>query len=188
MSDPCCHLSLFSACLFSFLPGLCILLQAAPIPLDLPSLCCYPLSMAVPLHPKIDVRDSRIAGKGLFAKAPFQQGETFQVTSGQHARVMMTDTEFQAYIKTVPAYDAVYLGNGMHRVSTVSREEDPSNYGNHSCDPNIAPVGDDEMMALRAIAAGEELTIDYAPLSPKSWSMPCTCGAKNCTGMVRGKL
>jgi SET domain-containing protein len=87
----------------------------------------------------------------------------------------------------VQSYDAVYLGNGKHRVSTVSREEDPSNDGNHSCDPNIASV-DDEMIALRDIEAGEELTIDYTQYSPKIWSMKCNCGAKNCTGIVRGKL
>src|SRR5215472_12338150 len=143
--------------------------------------------MPLTLHPNIEVRASRIEGKGLFAKAPFQKGETFWVTSGQHAWVIMTDAEFQAYTKTVPSYYAVYLGNGTHRVSMVSREEDPSNYGNHSCDPNIAPAGD-EMMALRDIAVGEELTVDYAQLSPKSWSMPCNCGAQNCTGLVRGKL
>ena len=79
----------------------------------------------------------------------------------------MTDAEFQAYIKTIDSYDAVYLGNGRHRVSTVSREVDPSNYGNHGCDPNTVSV-DDERVALRNIAAGEELTIDYAELSPKT--------------------
>ena len=81
----------------------------------------------------------------------------------------------------------MYLGNGGHRVSTVSREVDPSNYGNHGCDPNTASV-DDERVALRAIVAGEELTIDYAEHSSKTWSMRCHCGAKNCTGIVRGKL
>jgi uncharacterized protein len=143
--------------------------------------------MALILNPKIEVRDSRIEGKGLFAKEPFKKGEKFSVTSGKHSWVTMTDKEFQEYIKTVNTYDAVYLGNGKHRVSTVSREEDPSNYGNHSCDPNIASAGD-EKIALRDIAAGEELTVDYALLSPKTWSMKCNCGAKNCTGIVRGKL
>lgn len=143
--------------------------------------------MSLTLHPKIEVRDSRIEGKGLFAKEPFKKGEKFRVTSGEHSWVIMTDKEFQEHIKTVHSYDAVYLGNGKHRVSTVSREEDPSNYGNHSCDPNIASAGD-EKIALKDIAAGEELTIDYAQLSPKTWSMTCNCGAKNCTGIVRGKL
>ena len=145
------------------------------------------MRMALISHPKIEVRDSPIEGKGLFATEPFKKGEQFQVTSGEHSWVIMTDKEFQEYIKTVHAYDAVYLGDGKQRVSTVSREEDPSNYGNHSCDPNIASAGD-EKIALRDIAAGEELTIDYAHLSPKSWSMKCMCGAKNCTGMVGGKL
>ncbi|HZU66500.1 MAG TPA: SET domain-containing protein-lysine N-methyltransferase [Ktedonobacteraceae bacterium] len=143
--------------------------------------------MALVLHPKIEVRDSPIEGKGLFAKEPFKKGERFTVTSGKHSWVVMTDKEFQDYIRAVQSYDAVYLGNGTHRVSTVSRAEDPSNYGNHSCDPNIAPAGD-EMIALRDIEAGEELTLDYAQLSPKSWSMKCNCGAKNCTGIVRGRL
>lgn len=143
--------------------------------------------MTLLLHPKIEVRDSGIEGKGLFAKAPFIKGERFKVASGEHSWVTMTDAEFQEYIKTVDSYDAVYLGNGRHRVSTVSREVDPSNYGNHGCDPNTASV-DDERVALRDIATGEELTIDYAELSPKTWSMRCHCGAKICTGIVRGKL
>ena len=143
--------------------------------------------MTLLLHPKIEVRDSGIEGKGLFAKAPFIKGERFKAASVEHSWVTMTDAEFQEYIKTVNSYDAVYLGNGIHRVSTVSREVDPSNYGNHGCDPNTASV-DDERVALRDIAAGEELTIDYTEHSPKTWSMRCHCGAKICTGIVRGKL
>ncbi len=139
------------------------------------------------LNPKIEVRESSIEGKGLFAKEPFKKGEKFQIPYGEHPSVVMTDKEFQAYIKTVDSYDAVYLGNGKHRVGTLAREEDPSNYGNHSCDPNIAPSGDG-VVALRDIGAGSEITIDYAKLSPKSWSMKCNCGAKNCKGIVRGKL
>ena len=146
------------------------------------------MHMALTLHPKIEVRDSHIKGKGLFAKEPFRKGEKFRVIYGEHSWIIMTDKEFQEYIKTVTSYDAVYLGNGKHRVSTVSREEDPSNYGNHSCGPNIASTHDDEKIALRDIAAGEELTIDYSELSPETWSMKCNCGAKNCTGIVKGKL
>ncbi len=112
--------------------------------------------MTLLLHPKIEVRDSGIEGKGLFAKAPFIKGERFKAASGEHSWVTMTDAEFQAYITTVDSYDAVYLGNGRNRVSTVSREVDPSNYGNHGCDPNTASVAD-ERVALRDIAAGEDL-------------------------------
>jgi uncharacterized protein len=139
------------------------------------------------LNPKIEVRKSHIEGKGLFAKGAFKKGEKFKVVYGEHPSVVMTDEEFQQYIKTVDSYDAVYLGNGKHRVSTISREEDPSNYGNHSCDPNIAP-SDDGVVALRDIAAGDEITIDYAQFSPKSWSLKCNCGSPKCRHIVRGYL
>jgi SET domain-containing protein len=143
--------------------------------------------MALRLNPKIEVRRSKIEGKGLFAKEPLKKGEKFKVVYGEHPSVVMTDEEFQRYIKTVDNYDAVYLGNGKHSVSTISREEDPSNYGNHSCDPNIAPDGEG-VIALRDIETAEEITIDYAQFSPKSWSMKCNCGAKNCKGVVKGLL
>lgn len=71
----------------------------------------------------------------------------------------------------------------------------PFRYLNHSCAPNCVLVVHDVeyedgtpapaevgLETLRTIAAGEELTIDYA------WSadgaIPCLCGAENCRGWV----
>jgi hypothetical protein len=71
----------------------------------------------------------------------------------------------------------------------------PFRYLNHSCDPNcelvlvdaVYPDGSPaptevELHALRPIAMGEELTIDYA------WSadgaIPCLCGSQRCRGWV----
>lgn len=139
------------------------------------------------LHPKIEVRESPIEGKGLFAKATFKKGERFNVTEGEHPFVVMTDAEFEAYKQTHDHWDAIALGDGTHKVGTLTREEDPSNYGNHSCDPNIAPDGDASIV-LRVIAPGEEITADYAQFSDKDWTMDCNCGATNCTGIVRGKI
>ncbi len=62
-------------------------------------------------------------------------------------------------------------------------------FTNHSCDPNcglrVNPSGFD-MVALRDIAAGEELTYDYSthqehPLE----DMVCQCGSPKCRGVVR---
>lgn len=138
------------------------------------------------LNPKIAVRPSPIAGQGLFATAPIAQGE--QLTrNGEDDYVIMADEEFQAFTKTAGTYDAMALGNGKHRVSRVSREQDPSNYGNHSCDPT-AEMNDSGLVAKRDIRAGEEITSDYALHSSKEWSMVCNCGAKNCRKLVRGVL
>jgi len=138
------------------------------------------------LNPKIEVGSSDIEGKGLFAKAPIAKGE--QLTrKGEDDYTIMTDDEFKAFTKTVNSYDAIALGNGTHRVSKVSRSDDPSNYGNHSCDPT-AEMSDLGLVAKRAIRADEEITSDYALHSSKNWSMVCNCGAKNCRKVVRGLL
>ena len=59
---------------------------------------------------------------------------------------------------------------------------------NHSCDPNCETDGEGDkiwIVALRDIAAGEELTYDYC-----LWDgaiddpAPCYCGAKNCRGSM----
>src|SRR5215831_10152558 len=86
------------------------------------------------LNPKIEVRSSPIHGKGLFATQPIAKGE--QLTrNGEDDYTIMTDERFKAFTQTASSYDAMALGNGLHRVSKVARDHDPSNYGNHSCDP-----------------------------------------------------
>jgi SET domain-containing protein len=136
------------------------------------------------LTPKIEVRSSPIQGKGLFAKEPIATGE--QLTrNGEEDYTIMTDEEFKAFTQTASSYDAMALGNGMHRVSKVARDQDLSNYGNHSCDPT-AEMTTSGLQAKRDIEAGEEITLDYALHSSTDWSMVCTCGAPNCRKVVRG--
>lgn len=61
---------------------------------------------------------------------------------------------------------------------------------NHSCEPNCEFLAEDlddgssrvDVYATRDIAAGEQLTIDYA--WPADNAIPCFCGAKRCRGWV----
>lgn len=62
-------------------------------------------------------------------------------------------------------------------------------FTNHSCEPNcglrVYPSGFD-MIALREIAAGEELTYDYSThLENPEETMVCRCGTGSCRGIVR---
>ena len=58
---------------------------------------------------------------------------------------------------------------------------------NHSCDPNTWLDGLD-VVARRPIAAGEELTMDYATFcGPAMQSFACACGAAGCRGVVTGQ-
>ena len=57
---------------------------------------------------------------------------------------------------------------------------------NHSCDPNTMYLGLD-VVAARGIAAGEELTLDYAQfLDTAAEPFECACGAPRCRGLVTG--
>ena len=60
---------------------------------------------------------------------------------------------------------------------------------NHSCAPNagVRFLGDEVyLIALRPIAAGEEIAWDYSTtLADPNWSMACACGAAECRGTIR---
>lgn len=57
---------------------------------------------------------------------------------------------------------------------------------NHSCDPNCWLDGLN-LVARRAIAPGEQITVDYATFcGPEMEEFICTCNAPNCRGIIRG--
>jgi hypothetical protein len=60
-------------------------------------------------------------------------------------------------------------------------------FSNHSCEPNLGVVGQIVFAAMRDIAAGEELTHDWAMTDDDDSEMACGCGATTCRGVVTGK-
>jgi hypothetical protein len=61
---------------------------------------------------------------------------------------------------------------------------DHGRFFNHSCAANCLSVGYDFELAIRDIAAGEELTDDYGTLNPGE-PFPCGCASPDCRGHVR---
>jgi uncharacterized protein len=58
---------------------------------------------------------------------------------------------------------------------------------NHSCEPNVGMDGNVLLVSMRDIAAGAELTIDYALfLGDPGFAMECRCGTAACRGVVKG--
>lgn len=65
----------------------------------------------------------------------------------------------------------------------------PFRFANHSCEPNcrfvVETAGAGGLVwfeTLRGIAAGEELTVDYA--WPADQAIPCGCGSRKCRGWI----
>ena len=57
---------------------------------------------------------------------------------------------------------------------------------NHSCDPNAWMEGLD-LVARRAISAGEAITVDYATFCGETMAdFPCSCGSPLCRKIIRG--
>jgi SET domain len=61
----------------------------------------------------------------------------------------------------------------------------PVNFINHSCEPNAGYDGADHIVALRRIAVGEEIRMDYGTYSFSfDHDFSCTCGAWACRAKV----
>ena len=59
-------------------------------------------------------------------------------------------------------------------------------FSNHSLE-NLGILGQIVFVAMRDVAAGEELTHDWAMTDDDEDSMTCRCGAAACRGTVTGK-
>ena len=126
----------------------------------------------------VDVRASAIDGQGAFAAEPIParlkigeiRGESISV---QEARIRATRTE---RIMIVELSD--------RKAIDFSRSSDPMRYTNHSCRPNARLCirqGRVEFYALRTIAVGEEITVDYGETHHEG-RLRCRCGAPGCRG------
>ena len=128
----------------------------------------------------VEVRTSPIEGLGLFAGRPFRSGE--RIRRVNVVREITVDTPLRPELGERP--DHCDYPDG--RVVLIGY---PDRHLNHSCDPNayLAYGGDScHIVARRPIAAGEEITCDYAVNLTGGSSWPCRCGAARCRGTVVG--
>jgi uncharacterized protein len=126
------------------------------------------------------VRSSSLHGAGVYATAPIKKGTRILEYTGpriprKDSDGMYSDSEV-TYLFTLEDKKTVIDGFGM------------AAFVNHSCDPNCESdqIKDSIwIIALRDIAAGEELTYDYCLWDAEPGDeAPCYCGAKNCRGTM----
>ena len=62
----------------------------------------------------------------------------------------------------------------------------PFKFLNHSCNPSAGVRGKVELVALRDMKEGEEITVDYSTIEgDPRWEMPCACKQANCRKIIR---
>ena len=113
-------------------------------------------------------------GRGLFAAQPFLPGQPILLFDGPvltHAEVLALGDD-QAY--------ALQIGPDAYLDT-----QPPGRYTNHSCDPNAGIANDRMLIALRPVAAGEEIRFDYSTtMSEDHWTMDCRCGEPFCRRVI----
>ena len=133
--------------------------------------------------PKTTVRESSIQGRGLFAEENIRKGEIVCVKGGHiFDRHKLQQLQPQLGPAEIQIADGLFIGP-----MTKEEREGSMLFSNHSCEPNMGVLGQIVFVAMRDIAAGEELTHDWAMTDDDDGSMECRCGAASCRGTVTGK-
>ena len=135
------------------------------------------------LSPKATFRSSPIHGRGLFATGELRPGEIVCVKGGHiFTRATLEKIAPMLGPAEIQIADDLFIGP-IH----PEEREGCMIFSNHSCDPNIGVQGQIVFVALRAIAAGEELTHDWATTDDDDYTLVCRCGATGCRRTITGK-
>jgi len=124
----------------------------------------------------VDIRSSRIHGKGLYAGRFFKAGDVV-LRWKLDQRIDSTD------LANLPAEERKYLHPLDEKTFVVLQA--PERYVNHSCNNNTA-VRHCSDVAVRDIQVGEEITSDYSS-DGSGQSFACSCGANNCRQVIGSK-
>ncbi|MBW8828377.1 MAG: SET domain-containing protein [Burkholderiales bacterium] len=135
-----------------------------------------------PAYQKFDlhVRPSAIDGQGAFAAEPIPARRKIGEIRGQSMSV--DDARIRA-----TRYERIMIVEvSQRRAIDFSKSSDPLRYTNHSCAPNARFCIRQrrvEFHALREIAVGEEITVNYGETHHEGM-LACRCGAPGCIGSL----
>jgi SET domain-containing protein len=133
-----------------------------------------------PPAPGIEVRPSKIDGRGCFATAPFRKGRKIVELVGERVSRVEAARRMRGRRRLhICGIDSYWGIDG-------SRGGNGSQFINHSCRPNsfIRIIHEHIIFfALRDISPGEEITLDYVDsYHPDDYR--CRCGAEGCRGSL----
>jgi hypothetical protein len=135
------------------------------------------------LDPRIELRVSALGGSGSFATAPIAAAERVIEWGG------LVLGQAELLTARLRPDSVIPIAEGLF-IATPADETDLRDfYLNHACDPTLWMLDEVSFAARRDIAAGEELTADYAYWQDEDGYVPawsCGCGSPLCRGKVTG--
>lgn len=123
-------------------------------------------------------------GRAVFAKKDIKKNEVvlrFRVGSGYYLEYSKKESLMNPNVRdyAIPFHKYWYIDElEEDRLFTLV---------NHSCNSNCGIRNLFEMVAMRDISLGEEITLDYACFGDGDWEVPggkCFCGEDNCRGNI----
>jgi len=126
------------------------------------------------------VRTSAIDGLGVYADEAVPRWHKIGEVRGES----ITVAEARRRAATLERIMIVEIS--ARKAIDLAGSADPMRYTNHSCQSNARLVirnGRVEFYARRAIAPGEEITVDYGETHHEG-KLACRCGAPGCRGAL----
>jgi len=139
----------------------------------------------------VEVRNSPVHGRGVFAVAPIRKGTRILEYLGERMSHAAADKRYEDHDES-DNHTFLFIVD-KHTVIDAGVGGNDARFINHSCDPNCIAVEEDGRIfieALRNIQPGAELTYDYAyertgdHTDEDEALYVCRCGAKNCRGTI----
>lgn len=139
----------------------------------------------------LQVRDSKVHGKGAFALAPIAKGTRLIEYVGERVSHKEADRRYES--KDANDNHTFLFIVDARTVIDAGVDGNDARFFNHSCDPNCESViesGRVYIETIRAVQPGEELTYDYQIQreadDPDDIDeiFACRCGAPQCRGTM----
>ncbi len=127
------------------------------------------------VNSKVIAKETKKTGEGLFASENIKRGEVVADFSGGKVYKAKKASDLP---KEVTDY-AIQFGEN----EWIDTPEE-GRFLNHSCEPNGGIKGKFQIIAMRDIKAGEELTFDYEMTEDSDWQMQCKCGSRLCRKII----
>jgi hypothetical protein len=132
------------------------------------------------LTAKAEVRYAGSKGRGVYAVAPIGRGETVVGFGGS-----MCDKAALDNLPPASARNAIQVDDGLFMVGPD--HDEPADMVNHSCAPSCGLRGSIVLVAMRDLAVGDEITMDFATCDSEAYDeFACECGARECREKVTG--
>src|SRR5882757_3289915 len=135
--------------------------------------------MILPDNPKLILLETQHYGKAVFAGGDIEKDEVIALWNGPVYEVE-NNSDLPNDRPLMVADHAIQFERHKWRDS-----EGLARYINHSCEPNCGIRGLFNIVAMREIRKGEEITWDYEMTENSDWKMNCKCGSVHCRKIIR---